>query len=89
MVGVQDQRYIQSALSGLRRSLPIEQQQEIGGVRKRAVRLDNILPFAQPVIRRYQHRDLRSQPNGFADVGVVIVIFLFGIIKAERRNRCP
>ena len=64
----------------------IQQQQKIGGVRERRVGLDYFLAFAHAIVGRDDHRDLRSQPEGFVQVGVVVVLLVLGIVKRKRRD---
>ena len=51
---------------------------------ERAVGRHNLQALAQAVVDGYDHGDLRGQVVTFADVGVVGVVFLVGVVKAER-----
>ena len=54
---------------------------------ERAVGRNNLQSLAQPVVDGHDHGDLRGQVVAFAHVGVVGVVFLVGIVKAERGDR--
>ena len=88
MISVEDQSDIESAFRGFGRLFAVEQQKEISRMGKRWIRLDYILPFANAVIGRDNHGNLGSQPDGLADVGVVIVFLVIRIVKRQGRNRC-
>ncbi len=87
VVGVQDESDIERAFGGFGRLGAIQQQQKIGRVRKRRIGIDHLLPFSQAVVGRHDHGDLRSQAEGFVQVGVVIVLLVLRIVKRQRRNR--
>ena len=74
MIGVQDKRDIQRTLGSLGRLGSVEQQKEICSMRKRAVGLDHLLPFAHAIVSRHDHGNLRGQPKSLADIGIVIVL---------------
>src|ERR1700761_6617317 len=87
MVGVEDERNIEGACSGLRRLLAVEHPKEIGGVRERLVGLYDGFALADAVEEGDDHRDLCGEAIGFADVGIVAAIGLVGVIEAEKRDR--
>ena len=45
--------------------------------------LDHILALANAVVGGHDHGDLRSQPNRFVDVGIVIVLLKFRIVERK------
>jgi hypothetical protein len=85
--GVQHQRHVQR-LDGRFRGLdPVQHPQEVGGVVERAVGRHNLQALAQAVVDGHDHGDLRGQVVALAHVGVVGVVFLVGVVKAERGDR--
>ena len=87
VVGVQDQGDVEGSGGGLGGLDAVEHPEEIGGVGERAVGRNNLKPFAQAVVDGHDHGDLRGQVVGLAHVGVVGVVFLVGVVKAERGDR--
>ncbi len=88
MIRMQDESDIQSPLGRGGGFGPVQLQQKIGGVRDRAVGFNHWLAFADAVISGNDHRDLRSQPNRFSDIGIVIIFSGVRIVQRQRRNRC-
>ena len=80
---MQDESNIQRAFCGLGRLRAIQHQQEICSMGERTVWLNHALAFSQAIVRRNNHRNLRSQADGFADVGGVIVALLVAIVQTK------
>ncbi len=55
-------------------------------MRERAVRLNHGLSFANAVVGRDDHRDLRSHPDRLVYIGFAIVALLLRIVERERRD---
>ena len=64
-----------SARSAVAEGGPVQHQQEISRVRKRAVGLDHGLSFADAIIIRHDHGDLRGQANRFVHIRLAVVAF--------------
>ena len=84
MVGMQDQRHVQGFFRGRRRLFAVQLEQEIGGVRERGIGIDHVLALADTVKAGHDHGNLGGQPEGFVQVGIVVVLFLLGIIERKR-----
>ena len=83
MVSVQDESDIQGTLGGNGRLGSVQHQQKVCRVGQRSVRLDDILPFPDAIIRSHDHGNLRSQADGFVHIGFAIIIFFFGIVEGQ------
>ena len=75
VIGMQDQRDIESALgSRRRRSCHSACSRKFAACDSERSGSTTVLPFADAIIGGHNHGDLGSQPDGFVDVGVVIVV---------------
>ena len=83
VIGMEDKSDIERTFRSRRRSLAVEHQEEVGGVGKRAVGLDNVLAFADAIVGGDDHGDLRGQADCLVDVGIVIVALKLGIVKGQ------
>jgi hypothetical protein len=54
---------------------------------QRAVRRHNFFSLAQPVVDGHDHGDLGGEVEAFAHIRVVRVVFLVGVVEAERGDR--
>ena len=86
MVGVEDEGDVERAGRGFRGLDAVEHPEKIAGVIERAVGRNNFLSFAEAVVNGHDHGDLGGEVVGLAHVGVVGVVFLVGVVKAERRH---
>src|ERR1019366_1377703 len=86
VVGVQDESDIQRSLRRSTRNLAIQLVQKVSGMRKAAVRLDDMLPFANAVVGGDDVGDLRGQANGLANIGLGVVYLLFRVVERECGN---
>src|ERR1700736_5669105 len=85
---MQNQGNIQRSLRGGRRLSPVQLQQETSRVRERSVGFNHVLTLADAVVGSYDHRDLRSEPDGLIYVCVVVILLLGSHVESQRRNRC-
>ena len=87
MVGVKDQRDVESALCGRRRMLAVQQQQKIRGMGKRTVGLDQGKPFAESIVSGHDHGDLRSDANRLVDIDLSVILLFLRIVERQCRYR--
>ncbi len=86
VVGVKDKRDVEGAGGGVGGLLAVEHPEEVGGVGERLVGFDEGLAFADAVEEGDDHRDLRGEAEGFADVRVVRAVGFVGVVDAEERD---
>ncbi len=86
VVGVEDEGDVEGAGGGFRGLDAVEHPEKIAGVVERAVGGDDFKAFAEAVVDGHDHGDLRGEVVGLAHIGVVGVVFLVGVVKAERRH---
>ncbi len=87
VVGMKNECDIECAGSCIRGLDAIEHPEKIAGVAERTIGRNDFETFAKPVVDGDDHGDLRGQVVGFADIGIVRVVFFVGVVKAERRHR--
>ncbi len=51
---------------------------------EKAVRFDQRQSLADPIVVSHDHRNLRRQPDRFANVGLVVIRLFFGIKEGKR-----
>ena len=83
---MQNQRNVERALGCLRGFFAVQHQQKIRGVRKRLVGFYDCLPFSNTIVAGDDHGNLRGQPNRFANVGLMIVAALIGVVEGKCGN---
>ena len=79
MLGVQNQRDIHRLRPALEGFSPRSIHENVAGQRKRRIGLDRLLPAGKAMPGRQDHGQLREQPFGLAQIGVVAVVICIGI----------
>ncbi len=87
MVGVEDEGDVEGSGSGFRGLFAVQHPEEVAGVGEGAVGRNDFLALANAIVNGHHHGDLRGEVVGLAHVGVVRVVFLVGIVKAQCRHR--
>ena len=87
MLGVEDEGNVQRPSRCFGGLDAVEHPKEVGRVVQRAVGRHHFFSLAQPVVDGHDHGDLRGQVIALAHVGVVRIVFLIGVVEAERRDR--
>ena len=87
VVGMQDQRDIQCLRRCLGRFLAGQHPQKIARVRKRLVGFNHRLAFADAIVIRDDHCDLRSEPERLAHIRFMRVAGFVIVIDRQTRNR--
>jgi len=87
VIGVEDERDIEGIGGSVRGLLSVEHPEEVSRVGERGIGLNDGLAFADAIEEGHDHGDLRSESEGFADVGVVGAVGFVGVVDAEQRGR--
>ena len=82
VVGMKDERYIHRSRSNFVGLFPVERVQKVPGQRQLLVWVHGLQPFAHPLKRRDDYRELCRKPYGFAGVCFERIVRTVGVVKA-------
>ena len=83
---MKNERDVEGASCGIGGLLTVKHPEEVGGVGERLVGFDDGFPFPDAVEDSNDHRDLRCEAEGFANVSVVGAVSFVRVIDAEKRD---